>query len=337
MRYTDFKLVETHFKEQENPFGDIVDAANGGNSTTTPAPDDGSRGQNNQTSPTDDSSSDQQEETVGLEAGPPYPQEDRDAVRTMQTKLEELGYSVGSTGIDGKYGPRTSRAVRAFKRDNNIPTPNAGRSMSQDELTTLSSATPVDNPTATGNEGADGGSARYDLPPLLQSDVQGRVGSILDFISQYESRGRYDMRNGGTRDPRILDMTIAEILQYQRSAPWPNGESSAIGRYQYIPTTLRNTARQMGLDINNVKFDEDTQDQLAIYTLRQSCGLDQWLRSDGGERANTRFINGVAQIWSAIPQSNNRSAHRGIGSNRRGLDFSQALAMVGDIHQSGMS
>lgn len=86
----------------------------------------------------------------GLEAGPPYPPEQVDDVKALQTRLEELGYSVGSTGIDGKYGPRTERAVAAFKRDNNV-TPATGDSLDSAASATLASATKVENPTPTGN------------------------------------------------------------------------------------------------------------------------------------------------------------------------------------------
>ena len=85
MRYSDFKLVETKLDE---------------------IPDDGNRGEQDTTQP--------------LEAGPPYPREDIDAVKDMQSKLNDLRYDVGTTGIDGKYGPRTTRAVRAFKQDNDL-------------------------------------------------------------------------------------------------------------------------------------------------------------------------------------------------------------------------
>ena len=88
----------------------------------------------------------------GLQAGPPYPAEDTEEVRALQRKLEELGYSVGSTGIDGKYGPRTSRAVAAYMRDRNITDTDRGRSIPQDQLTALASAEPVENPSPTGNE-----------------------------------------------------------------------------------------------------------------------------------------------------------------------------------------
>ena len=90
-------------------------------------------------------------ETVdGVTAGPPYPTEARQKVSQMQTKLEELGYSVGQTGIDGKYGPRTTRAVRAYKTDFSVQ--GDGRSMTDEQLTALQSAQAVAEPTATGNE-----------------------------------------------------------------------------------------------------------------------------------------------------------------------------------------
>lgn len=87
--------------------------------------------------------------TDGLEAGPPYPSEQMEAVRALQTKLEELGYPVGSTGVDGKYGPRTVRAVRAFKQDNNLGTD--GMTMSAADIEKLNTAEKVENPTPTGN------------------------------------------------------------------------------------------------------------------------------------------------------------------------------------------
>lgn len=96
-------------------------------------------------------------ESGDLQAGPPYPPAQMDAVRSLQRKLEELGYSVGSTGIDGKYGPRTARAVNAYKRDNNVQNPDNGRSISAEELEAMQSAERVASPTPTGNEGQRSG------------------------------------------------------------------------------------------------------------------------------------------------------------------------------------
>ena len=41
-------------------------------------------------------------------------------VKKVQTLLQRLGYDVGTTGIDGKYGPRTEKAVRRFQQDNGL-------------------------------------------------------------------------------------------------------------------------------------------------------------------------------------------------------------------------
>lgn len=41
-------------------------------------------------------------------------------VTLLQTKLIQLGYDVGATGADGKFGDKTAAAVRAFQRDRGL-------------------------------------------------------------------------------------------------------------------------------------------------------------------------------------------------------------------------
>ena len=43
-----------------------------------------------------------------------------EAVKLMQTYLEQLGYDLGSAGIDGDFGPKTETALRAFQKDRNL-------------------------------------------------------------------------------------------------------------------------------------------------------------------------------------------------------------------------
>jgi len=116
-----------------------------------------------------------------LEAGPPYPPEEYDAVKQMQARLEELGYSVGSTGIDGKYGPRTTRAVRAFKSDNNISTP--ANYMTAEELAALASAERVETPTSTGNSRFDtrvaSGDPDFEAPGYPSGMSQSNIEDII--------------------------------------------------------------------------------------------------------------------------------------------------------------
>lgn len=275
----------------------------------------------------------------GLEAGPPYPQDQIEAVKQLQTALQRLGYSVGSTGIDGKYGPRTSRAVKAYQRDfGQASPPNAnfeGGAITADGIKALQAAKPLAQPTPTGNEGSGGGSGTYDLPPLSdRDDIQGAVKAVRDFIAQYESKGHYDIRNGGSRDPAITDMTINEVLQYQRGwRRWPKSASTAIGRYQYTRGTLEWMAGVMGVNTSTQKFDAAFQDALCTADMRQRCSLDGWLR---GSVTDENFINKISVVWAAIPNSANQSTYVGIANNSKGIDYNSTLNIIGQI-RSGLA
>lgn len=41
-------------------------------------------------------------------------------VSTLQQKLKDLGYDIGKTGVDGKFGSKTMAAVKAFQKDKNL-------------------------------------------------------------------------------------------------------------------------------------------------------------------------------------------------------------------------
>ncbi len=104
--------------------------------------------------------------------------ENQKEVSALQAKLEELGYNVGHTGVDGKYGSRTARAVAAAKKDFNIK--GNGSSISTADVAKLMSASPVKNPTPTGNEGHHytsraSGSDNLDDVEFAQGSGKGRV------------------------------------------------------------------------------------------------------------------------------------------------------------------
>ena len=197
MRYSDFKIVETKLDE---------------------IPDDGSRAGQEPNLPV----------PVELEAGPPYPSEDTDAVRDMQSKLEELGYSVGSTGTDGKYGPRTVNAVRAFKQDNNLP--GDGRSMSAEEIATLNTAERVANPTSTGNEGGSVG----DLGDLASLENIGQAKeAVEDFLGSSIDDEEMNMLIRATAaeaSPNSQERAAvaAVILNRVRSSSYPNSVQAVL-------------------------------------------------------------------------------------------------------------
>lgn len=104
--------------------------------------------------------------TKVIKQGPPYPPENFDEVRKMQRELEKSGYSVGRTGVDGKYGPQTEKAVVAFKKDYKVTSP-AG-TVDNKVLDTLGKVASgamvkVANPTDTGNPKPFDGKQLQDL------------------------------------------------------------------------------------------------------------------------------------------------------------------------------
>ncbi len=134
---------------------------------------------------------------------------------------------------------------------------------------------------------------------------------VLDLISSVESsndtvHGGYDALNTGGygRNPvgtntglkrfgrPLVDFTVGEIIDMQN-----NRQLMAAGRYQFIPSTLIEQVRDQNIDLN-AKFDQSTQDQLAIGYLNSSIG---YFRSSGRD-----VIYGLGQRWHGL-QSLSRS------------------------------
>ena len=260
-----------------------------------------------------------------LQAGPPYPPEQKDAVKQLQKALQSAGYSVGSTGTDGKYGPRTARAVKAFKKDYNIQ--GNGQDVDSKALQTIVGVSSGKVPKVK-NTYTPSTNKRSELGQLSQDSVtQGKVGEVLDLIAGPESGGRYDAVYPGKRRPEILDMTLDELAADQRERGRFTG-SSASGRYQYIRKTLSSVVRQMGLDTSKEKFTPKLQDEIAIFHLRANHGLDRWL---SGSMSNEDFLNRLAGTWAGIPKTNGRSAYAGVLDNKAGIGAQAALQGLDDI------
>jgi conjugal transfer mating pair stabilization protein TraG len=251
------------------------------------------------------------------------------AVRDVQQVLLALGYKLPRHGADGIRGLETVAAVKEFQQANNLavdgdPGPETIAALNKVIATkgiNITKSTPADVKVSAG------GQASGKLPPLkMDSATSGKVGELLNFIARYESGGDYNIMVGGKRG-NLTNMTVAEILDMQKSMRARGHESTAVGRYQYIRSTLADTAAQMSMDVNNTKFDEKTQDALAIQTLR-TIGLEKWL---DGKLDDGAFLNKVAQVWAGIPKTSGGSAHAGVGSNKAGVNADVALNTLQDI------
>lgn len=104
------------------------------------------------------------------------------------------------------------------------------------------------------------------------------------------------------------EMQLSEILHWIRKTP---GQHHAIGRYQFIPSTLVMLARRAGVPTSR-RFGPKLQDSLA-YLLLLDAGYDDFL---DGRIALDRFMDNLAWIWAGLPLRNGRSAYSGVAGNR---------------------
>ena len=216
---------------------------------------------------------------AGLQAGPPYPPEDIEAVKALQSKLQGLGYSVGNTGLDGKYGPRTARAVAAYKKDNNIQSDSGV--MSAAEVTAMSTASPVATPTSTGNSG--GGGSVGDLGDLASLENLDQATEVVSaFLGKDVSPEEMNMLIRATaaeasRNSQERGAVAAVILNRVRSSSYPNNiEAVLTQRNQFQAVT--GTRHDPGPHSNFSNMNSNTGAQVIGAMIRYLPNMDRsWL------------------------------------------------------------
>ncbi len=160
--------------------------------------------------------------------------------------------------------------------------------------------------------------------PIGQS---GQVALLFNLIARAEAGAAgYDAYNRGARIPpprAPSQMTLGEIYAWITATP---GQPHAIGRYQFIPDTLRRVARIRGYG-PEVRFSAEVQDSLATVLLNEA-GLQSF---EGGTLGRRDFMHNLARIWAGLPLPNGRSYYEGYAGNRATMswaDFNGGMAAI---------
>ena len=160
---------------------------------------------------------------------------------------------------------------------------------------------------------------------------------ILDLIGHTEGtdKGRgynetlaYGAYTGGDVD--LVNMTLGEIDKLQTKMlrhPDNKLNSSAVGRYQVIRTTLRKLKKQMGLT-DDMKFDKELQDRIALQLLK-GRGLDKWLN---GEMSDKAFQTNLAREWASLPKSGGGGYYKG---QNAAVDPASVMSALTSVKESG--
>jgi hypothetical protein len=143
------------------------------------------------------------------------------------------------------------------------------------------------------------------------------VDRLLSLIARAEAGSAgYDAVQHGARvrpAKRPTNMTLGEIYQWIEDTP---GQPHAIGRYQFIPPTLRRVALVRGFG-PETPFTPGVQDALALVLL-EDAGLSRFQR---GEMERRAFMHNLARIWAGLPLPSGRSYYDGYAGNSATMTF----------------
>ena len=152
------------------------------------------------------------------------------------------------------------------------------------------------------------------------------VQSLLNTIADYEAvKGRYDSAWPGTTIPGLEKMTLNEVIALGAIRGKEHG-SSAMGRYQFMRTTLIGLKKNLNLTGDEL-FTPELQDKLAIALLEEK-GLSNFLYNNLDKN---KLWDGIAEIWQGIENSRGVSPiknHLGDAIKGSGSEISTILAQV---------
>lgn len=158
---------------------------------------------------------------------------------------------------------------------------------------------------------------------------------LLSTIAEGESKGNYNayFGNAGNTEIDFTAMTVAEVLAWQQRYLAEGHASSAVGKYQFINTTLQGLVHEMQID-ETATFDPALQDRLAIRLI-QRRGAQDYLR---GHITREQFAHNLSQEWAALPRvtGDNPSAsyYAGDGLNHARLSVDEVLVAIDTLRQA---
>lgn len=122
---------------------------------------------------------------------------------------------------------------------------------------------------------------------------------LLTVIAKGESQGNYNAYFGhaANTDVRFTAMTIQEVLDWQKEYIAQGAASNAVGRYQFMGTTLQGLIREQGISPSE-RFDEDMQDRLAIALINRR-GAEKFVNN---KITAEQFATNLSMEWAALPR-----------------------------------
>ncbi|WP_241523983.1 hypothetical protein [Oceaniglobus indicus] len=164
-------------------------------------------------------------------------------------------------------------------------------------------------------------------PPMGPALHGSRIEKLRQLIGHAESRRHgYDAVQHGARvkpPDRPTQLTLGQIDTWIDATP---GQPHAIGKFQFIPPTLRRLVRRLGLGADT-RFSPAIQDRLADELLREA-GLDD---VGAGRISRHAFMENLAKIWAGLPTSTGKSYYDGHAGNKASMTWADYDARMAQL------
>lgn len=146
-------------------------------------------------------------------------------------------------------------------------------------------------------------------PPPAPASPNAYVQPLLSLIRKAESNvAGYDTLVGSNRKHGLTGLTLQQVMELQKK----HKPGSAAGAYQIINPTMKGLISRMKLDPSKTKYDQATQDLMAMELLKQR-GFDKYL---SGQLPLEKARVNIAKEWAGLPAYGNTSYYKGVGNNQ---------------------
>jgi conjugal transfer mating pair stabilization protein TraG len=157
---------------------------------------------------------------------------------------------------------------------------------------------------------------------------------LLNTIAKVESKYNYNAYFGNPNNSSIqfTDMTVDEVLEWQKEFIKQGNPSSAVGRYQFIDSTLRELTQDLKID-GKIKFDESLQDSLA-NTLLERRGVREYVDN---KISREEFAYNLSKEWAALPktigENPEQSYYASDGLNKAQVSVAELYASIATVRK----
>lgn len=170
--------------------------------------------------------------------------------------------------------------------------------------------------------------ARPSAPGFVQGQLdQKPMQQLRSLIAKAEAGVKnYDAVQYGASiqpDGPPTTLTVKQIFEWIDDTP---GQPHAIGRYQFIPPTLKRLVKRLRID-PNTRFTPYVQDKLADVLLNEA-GLALF---QAGEIGRQDFMNNLAKIWAGLPNDSGKSHYHGFAGNKATMTWASFDAHMARI------